>query len=629
MLTKSDFLKTVPRQLILVDHNELTQAVHGADRLPIIEVLDHHRLGGFSTDSPIHFWNNPVGSTCTIVALLYRQNGIDIPPGTAGLLMAGLISDTLNLTSPTATPTDRTILAHLSELAGVDAGTLASEIFSVGSPLLTLQPGEVVTSDCKEYVEAGARFSVAQIEELGFQPFYDKQGDLAAALGRLPPPRTPVLLHAAGHGHQHPEFFIARQWVGRFPPPDRLPVRRTGPLAARRGGFTQETTAALSAPAIARNACVPCDACDICDLNRDFATISARKFARLTCPPLGTGSRPCLSRYCENNFSRPARPDFPAVIEVKQLKKTFGRYPALNGVDLRIETGELIALLGPSGSGKTTLLRLIAGLEFADADGGEILFDGEPVSDRPVGQRGVGFVFQSYALFRHLSVFENVAFGLRVRPSRTRPKEADLKTRVNDLLQLVQLGDLGKRYPAQLSGGQRQRVALARALAIDPSVLLLDEPFGALDAKVRKDLRRWLRELQKRLGLTTVFVTHDQEEALEIADRVVVMSTGRIEQIGTSREVYDHPATPFRDGISRRREPARGGQPGRQARGVHLHPPARHRHRTPVHQRRHAGTGRHRQDAGDPGRAGAGRVGSGWTTGSTSRHRSAAHGWKS
>ena len=233
------------------------------------------------------------------------------------------------------------------------------------------------------------------------------------------------------------------------------------------------------------------------------------------------------------------------MIEVKQLRKTFGRYPALHGVDLKIETGELIALLGPSGSGKTTLLRLIAGLEFADPGGGEILFDGEPVSDRPVGQRGVGFVFQSYALFRHLSVFENVAFGLRVRPAKTRPKGADIKKRVNELLQLVQLGDLGKRYPAQLSGGQRQRVALARALAIDPSVLLLDEPFGALDAKVRKDLRRWLRELQKRLGLTTVFVTHDQEEALEIADRVVVMSTGRIEQIGTSQEVYDQPATPF------------------------------------------------------------------------------------
>ncbi len=233
------------------------------------------------------------------------------------------------------------------------------------------------------------------------------------------------------------------------------------------------------------------------------------------------------------------------MIEVQKLKKTFGRYPALHGVDLKIETGELIALLGPSGSGKTTLLRLIAGLEFADTDGGEILFDGEPVGDRAVGQRGVGFVFQQYALFRHLSVFENVAFGLRVRPAKTRPRETAIRARVDELLQLVQLGDLGKRYPAQLSGGQRQRVALARALAIDPSVLLLDEPFGALDAKVRRDLRKWLRELQHRLKVTTVFVTHDQEEALEIADRVVIMSTGKIEQVGTPIEVYDRPATPF------------------------------------------------------------------------------------
>ena len=233
------------------------------------------------------------------------------------------------------------------------------------------------------------------------------------------------------------------------------------------------------------------------------------------------------------------------MIEVQRLRKTFGRYPALHGVDLKIDTGELIALLGPSGSGKTTLLRLIAGLEFADPDGGEILFDGEPVGDRAVGQRGVGFVFQHYALFRHLSVFENVAFGLRVRPAKTRPTKAEIRTRVDELLKLVQLGDLGKRYPAQLSGGQRQRVALARALAIDPSVLLLDEPFGALDAKVRRDLRRWLRELQHRLKVTTVFVTHDQEEALEIADRVVIMSTGKIEQIGTPTEVYDTPATPF------------------------------------------------------------------------------------
>ncbi len=253
-------------------------------------------------------------------------------------------------------------------------------------------------------------------------------------------------------------------------------------------------------------------------------------------------------------------------IEVRQLTKTFGRYPALHGVSLRIETGELVALLGPSGSGKTTLLRLIAGLEFADDTSGEILFDDRPVGDTPVGKRGVGFVFQNYALFRHLSVFENVAFGLRVRPRGTRPTEDAIRTRVNELLQLVQLGDLGRRYPAQLSGGQRQRVALARALAIDPSVLLLDEPFGALDAKVRKDLRRWLRELQRRLRLTTVFVTHDQEEALEIADRVVVMSTGRIEQIGTPLEVYDRPATPFvmefLGDVNRVTTPAMDGQPG-------------------------------------------------------------------
>ncbi len=182
ILTKSDFLKSVPRQLILVDHNELSQAVHGADKLPILEVIDHHRLGGFSTDTPIHFWNNPVGSTCTIVALLYQQNAVPIPPATAGLLMAGLIADTLNLSSPTATPTDRTVLERLAGIAGIDAATLAAEIFAVGSPLLTLQPREVVTSDNKEYTEAGVRFSVAQIEELGFGPFYEKHVELAAAL---------------------------------------------------------------------------------------------------------------------------------------------------------------------------------------------------------------------------------------------------------------------------------------------------------------------------------------------------------------------------------------------------------------------------------------------------------------
>ena len=232
-------------------------------------------------------------------------------------------------------------------------------------------------------------------------------------------------------------------------------------------------------------------------------------------------------------------------IEVRNLRKTFGKYAALHDVSLKIETGELVALLGPSGSGKTTLLRLIAGLEFADTTESEILFGGEPVGERSIAERRVGFVFQQYALFRHMSVFENVAFGLRVRPSRDRPDKEAIRQRVAELLRLVQLTGLDSRYPAQLSGGQRQRVALARALAIDPRVLLLDEPFGALDAKVRKDLRRWVRELQKQIGLTTIFVTHDQEEALEIADRVVVMSTGKIEQIGTPQEVYDQPATPF------------------------------------------------------------------------------------
>ncbi len=182
VLTKSDFLKTVQRQLILVDHNELSQAVHGADKLPILEIIDHHRLGGFASDTPIHFWNNPVGSTCSIVTMLYRQHGVPIPAATAGVLMAGLIADTLNLTSPTTTPTDRGILGDLSEIAGVKAGVLAAEIFAVGSPLLTMEPGEVVTSDAKEYTEAGLRFSAAQIEEVGFGPFYEKQWELTTAL---------------------------------------------------------------------------------------------------------------------------------------------------------------------------------------------------------------------------------------------------------------------------------------------------------------------------------------------------------------------------------------------------------------------------------------------------------------
>ena len=227
------------------------------------------------------------------------------------------------------------------------------------------------------------------------------------------------------------------------------------------------------------------------------------------------------------------------------IRKTFGSYTALSGVDLTVPTGKLVALLGPSGSGKTTLLRIIAGLEFADPGSGRITFNGEDVSDVPAGKRGVGFVFQHYALFRHMTVAENVAFGLTVRARALRPSKDEIAERVQKLLRLVQLEALGRRYPTQLSGGQRQRVALARALAVEPKVLLLDEPFGALDAKVRKELRRWLRQFQDEIGLSTIFVTHDQEEALELADEVVVMNNARIEQVGTPQEVYDHPASPF------------------------------------------------------------------------------------
>jgi sulfate transport system ATP-binding protein len=230
-------------------------------------------------------------------------------------------------------------------------------------------------------------------------------------------------------------------------------------------------------------------------------------------------------------------------IEVRNLVKRFDGFTALGGVDLKIVPGELVALLGPSGSGKTTLLRIIAGLDFATE--GEVLFDGEDATRRPVGARGVGFVFQHYALFRHMTVLENVAFGLRVRPRRLRLSGGAIHERVTSLLRLVQLEGFAHRYPSQLSGGQRQRVALARALAIEPKVLLLDEPFGALDAKVRKELRRWLRRLHDEMGLTSVFVTHDQEEAMELADRVVVMRQGGIEQVGAPDEVYESPATPF------------------------------------------------------------------------------------
>ncbi|MDR0353320.1 MAG: sulfate ABC transporter ATP-binding protein, partial [Opitutaceae bacterium] len=227
------------------------------------------------------------------------------------------------------------------------------------------------------------------------------------------------------------------------------------------------------------------------------------------------------------------------------ISKTFGRFVALDNISLRVPAGKLVALLGPSGSGKTTLLRIIAGLEFPDAGGGRIAFHGEDVTRVPAGKRGVGFVFQHYALFRHMTVFDNVAFGLRVRPRARRPARAEIAGRVNELLHLVQLDGLDRRYPGQLSGGQRQRVALARALAVRPRVLLLDEPFGALDAKVRKELRRWLRKFHEEIQLTTIFVTHDQEEALEIADEVVIMNKARIEQVGAPRDVYDRPASPF------------------------------------------------------------------------------------
>ncbi|MET0263099.1 MAG: sulfate ABC transporter ATP-binding protein, partial [Rariglobus sp.] len=232
-------------------------------------------------------------------------------------------------------------------------------------------------------------------------------------------------------------------------------------------------------------------------------------------------------------------------ITATNIKKTFGAYTALEGVNLNVPAGKLVALLGPSGSGKTTLLRIIAGLEFADQGSGRIEFHGEDVTDTPAGQRKVGFVFQHYALFRHMTVAENIAFGLKIRKRADRPSKDEINDRVEKLLTLVQLDNLGKRFPTQLSGGQRQRVALARALAVEPKVLLLDEPFGALDAKVRKELRRWLRHFHDEINLTTVFVTHDQEEALEIADEVVIMNNARVEQVGTPQEVYDQPASPF------------------------------------------------------------------------------------
>ncbi len=230
-------------------------------------------------------------------------------------------------------------------------------------------------------------------------------------------------------------------------------------------------------------------------------------------------------------------------ISLSNINKQFGSFRALHDVDLTIESGELIALLGPSGSGKTTLLRIIAGLEHADT--GAVSFGGVDMADTPLRERQIGFVFQHYALFKHMTVRDNVSFGLSVRPRSKRPTKPEIRRRANELLELVQLAGLGDRYPHQLSGGQRQRVALARALAIEPRVLLLDEPFGALDAKVRKELRQWLRELHYKTGVTTIFVTHDQEEALELADRVVIMSQGAIAQAGTVDEVYERPASPL------------------------------------------------------------------------------------
>src|SRR3954468_17597662 len=230
-------------------------------------------------------------------------------------------------------------------------------------------------------------------------------------------------------------------------------------------------------------------------------------------------------------------------VEIRGLRKAFGVTPALDDVTLSVENGEFLAVLGPSGSGKTSLLRVLAGLDFADA--GQITVGGRPMDGVPARERGVGFVFQNYALFRHMSVARNIAFGLEIRPRRSRPPAAEIRKRVASLLELMGIGDLGGRYPDQISGGQRQRVALARALAIEPSLLLLDEPFGALDARVRKNLRIWLRGVHDKMGLTSIFVTHDQTEAMEMADRIAVMRSGHIEEVGTPAKLYAEPESIF------------------------------------------------------------------------------------
>jgi sulfate/thiosulfate transport system ATP-binding protein len=243
------------------------------------------------------------------------------------------------------------------------------------------------------------------------------------------------------------------------------------------------------------------------------------------------------------NFRPAGSTDERLALEIRGISKVFGRFPALKEVSLQAKDKEFLALLGPSGSGKTTLLRVLAGLEQPDA--GEVRFEGEDFLAVPVRRRKVGMVFQHYALFRHMTVAQNIAFGLTVRKRSEKPSKSEIKDRVADLLSLVQLEGLDKRFPSQLSGGQRQRVALARALAIEPKMLLLDEPFGALDAQVRRELRRWLRELHDRAGVTTVFVTHDQEEALDLADRVAILKDGELIQLGTPNEVYENPASPF------------------------------------------------------------------------------------